>query len=1092
MKLQHALPGATSLVVTLVLATSVVAAKPNADAAASPAFDSSIVSGLGARNIGSATMSGRISALAARQEKDGKVTIYVGSASGGVWKSQDGGTTFKPVFDKQPVQSIGAVALDPSDTDTIWVGTGESWTRNSVSIGNGVYRSRDGGESWDYLGLPESERINKILVHPKDSNTVYVCVPGKLWSDSPDRGLYKTSDGGKTWSLILKGPNLSTGCSGLTMDPRNPDRLFTGLWDFRRKGWSFRSGGDGPNAPSGSGLFLTDDGGRTWQRLDDKSAKGLPPPPWGRLDVEIAPSKPDTVYAVIEGTRSALFRSDDGGKTWDERDRSQSMVWRPFYFSNIVIDPTNAERLFKMNFSLIVSEDGGKSFSQAGGGLGGTHGDHHDTWINPTNPKHVITGDDGGLFTSYDGGNKWQKNENLPISQFYHVSLDDKDPYKVFGGLQDNSCWMGDSAYPGGITNGRWESLNCGDGFWVFEDPADPGYAYTESQGGYIGRINLVTHEQRSIQPQAGLGEKLRYNWNTPVHLSPNVKGKIYIGAQFLFASADHGQSWQRISPDLTTNDPQKQKQEESGGITVDNSAAEMHTTIYSIAESPRSGSEIWVGTDDGNLQLTRDGGKTWTNVAKNVKGLPPASWVSTVEPGHFADGVAYATFDRHTFGDMNPWVYRTEDFGKSWQRIAGAEQGVRGYAHVIKEDPVNASVLYLGTEFGLWISIDRGATWAAFKGGNFPSVAVRDIAIQPRDGDVVLATHGRGIWIVDDVTPLRALTPDVLAREVSFLPGRPVQQRIRGRWRLGRGRRTLLRHQSAGRRDHQLLPEDAARVRPDEARDLRQRRPARRHAAGVEAQGREPGRVVDADQAATGADGGAGRVLGNLRSARAAGHLHRAIDQGRPGARAEAGRRSRSPRDFLHGGSQVAVRRGDAGACGLRAHDRPARPAERAEGPRRGARRGTAGWRSRQGAGAKAGRRHRRAAQGDRRDEGGRGDHRRGAAARAPGPGVWRAAVLRGPSGRLPGGARRRARPRVTGGRETRQCARRRRPAEVQRRVEGQRARDHFVAWRRTRGGPPGRPEIARTGPAARGRRDGPAGARLSLAGLVTVRKNR
>ena len=766
---------------TLVLATSVVAAKPNADAAASPAFDSSVVSGLGARNIGSATMSGRISALAARQEKDGKVTIYVGSASGGVWKSQDGGTTFKPVFDKQPVQSIGAVALDPSDTDTIWVGTGESWTRNSVSIGNGVYRSRDGGESWDYLGLPESERINKILVHPKDSNTVYVCVPGKLWSDSPDRGLYKTSDGGKTWSLILKGPNLSTGCSGLTMDPRNPDRLFTGLWDFRRKGWSFRSGGDGPDAPSGSGLFLTDDGGRTWQRLDDKSAKGLPPPPWGRLDVEIAPSKPDTVYAVIEGTRSALFRSDDGGKTWDERDRSQSMVWRPFYFSNIVIDPTNAERLFKMNFSLIVSEDGGKSFSQAGGGLGGTHGDHHDTWINPTNPKHVITGDDGGLFTSYDGGNKWQKNENLPISQFYHVSLDDKDPYKVFGGLQDNSCWMGDSAYPGGITNGRWESLNCGDGFWVFEDPADPGYAYTESQGGYIGRINLVTHEQRSIQPQAGLGEKLRYNWNTPVHLSPNVKGKIYIGAQFLFASADHGQSWQRISPDLTTNDPQKQKQEESGGITVDNSAAEMHTTIYSIAESPRSGSEIWVGTDDGNLQLTRDGGKTWTNVAKNVKGLPPASWVSTVEPGHFADGVAYTTFDRHTFGDMNPWVYRTEDFGKSWQRIAGAEQGVRGYAHVIKEDPVNASVLYLGTEFGLWISIDRGATWAAFKGANFPSVAVRDIAIQPRDGDVVLATHGRGIWIVDDVTPLRALTPDVLAREVSFLPGRPVQQRIRG-----------------------------------------------------------------------------------------------------------------------------------------------------------------------------------------------------------------------------------------------------------------------------------------------------------------------
>jgi photosystem II stability/assembly factor-like uncharacterized protein len=781
MKMQHALLGATSLVATLLLAASASAAKPGANASSGPVFDSSVVSGLGARNIGSATMSGRISALAARQEKDGKVTIYVGSASGGVWKSQDGGTTFKPVFDRQPVQSIGAVALDPSDPQTVWVGTGESWTRNSVSIGNGVYRSRDGGETWDYLGLPESERINKILVHPKDGNTVYVCVPGKLWSDSPDRGLYKTTDGGKTWSLILKGPNLSTGCSGLTMDPRNPDRLFTGLWDFRRKGWTFRSGGEGPNAPSGSGLFVTSDGGRTWQKLDDKSAKGLPPPPWGRLDVEIAPSKPDTVYAVIEGTRSALFRSDDGGKTWEERDRSQSMVWRPFYFSNIVIDPTNAERLFKVNFSLIVSEDGGKSFSQAGGGLGGTHGDHHDTWINPTNPKHVITGDDGGLFISYDGGNKWWKSENLPLSQFYHVSLDDKDPYKVFGGLQDNSCWMGDSAYPGGITNGRWESLNCGDGFWVFEDPADPGYAYTESQGGYIGRINLLTHEQRDIQPKAGLGEKLRFNWNTPVHLSPNVKGKIYIGSQFLFASSDHGQSWQRISPDLTTNDPQKQKQEESGGITVDNSAAETHTTIYTISESPRSSSVIWVGTDDGNVQLTRDGGKSWSNVVKNVQGLPPASWVSTIESSHHADGVAYATFDRHTFGDMNPWAYRTEDFGRTWQRIVGPGQGVKGYAHVIREDPVNANVLYLGTELGLWISIDRGATWAEFKGGNFPTVAVRDIAIHPRDGDVVLATHGRGIWIIDDVTPLRALSPDLLARDVTFLPGRPVQQRIRG-----------------------------------------------------------------------------------------------------------------------------------------------------------------------------------------------------------------------------------------------------------------------------------------------------------------------
>jgi photosystem II stability/assembly factor-like uncharacterized protein len=772
---------AASLVAILVLASAAAVAKPTPGTPAAPVFDSAAVSGLGARNIGSAAMSGRISAIAARQEKDGKVTIYVGAASGGVWKSLDSGTTFKPVFDKQPVQSIGAVTLDPNDPNTVWVGTGESWTRNSVSIGNGIYRSRDGGESWEYLGLPNSERINKILVHPKDSNTVYVCVPGKLWSDSPDRGLYKTTDGGKNWALILKGSNLSTGCSGLTMDPRNPDRLFTGLWDFRRKGWTFRSGGDGPTAYSGSGLFLTSDGGKTWQQLDDKSAKGLPPAPWGRLDVEIAPSQPDVVYAVIEGTRSALFRSDDGGKTWEERDRSQSMVWRPFYFSNLIVDPVNADRLFKVNFSLIVSEDGGKSFSQSGGGLGGTHGDHHDTWINPTNPRHVITGDDGGLFISYDGGSKWVKNENLPISQFYHVSVDDKDPYQVYGGLQDNSSWVGDSAYPGGITNGRWEPIPAGDGFWMFPDPADANFLYSEYQGGFISRVDRRTLAARDIQPKANAGETLRFNWNTPIHMSPNVKGKIYIGSQFLFSSSDQGQSWQRISPDLTTNDPEKQKQEESGGITVDNSAAEKHTTIYAICESPRSGDVLWVGTDDGNLQLTRDGGKSWSNVVKNVKGLPPASWVSTVEAGHFADGVAYATFDRHNFGDMNPWAYRTEDFGRTWQRIASPEQGIRGYAHVIKEDPVNANVLYLGTEFGLWVSVDRGATWAEFKGSNFPAVAVRDIAVHPRDGDVVLATHGRGIWIIDDVTPLRAMTADVLAKEVAFLPGRPIQQRIRG-----------------------------------------------------------------------------------------------------------------------------------------------------------------------------------------------------------------------------------------------------------------------------------------------------------------------
>ncbi len=400
--------------------------------------------------------------------------------------------------------------------------------------------------------------------------------------------------------------------------------------------------------------------------------------------------------------------------------------------------------------------------------------------MDPDNTDRLIAGDDGGVWYSYDGGNTWWKGNNLPISQFYHVSVDQDDPYHVFGGLQDNSVWMGDSQYPGGITNGRWENVFGGDGFWAFPDPSDPNYVYAESQGGYIGRVNRITLEGRAIKPQPNYGEgKLRFNWNTPIHMSPNEKGTIYIGAQFLFRSRDHGQSWERISPDLTTNDPEKQKQEESGGVTVDNSYAEMHTTIYSISESPRDGQTIWAGTDDGNLQLTRDGGKSWTNVVGNVPSLPKFSWVSWVEASLYDAATAHAAFDRHTFGDMEPHVYKTTDYGKSWAPIVAAGSGVRGYAHVIKEDTVIPSLLFLGTEFGLWISPDGGKHWAQYKGHEFPAVAVRDIVVQPRESDLVLASHGRGIWIVDDITPLRKLTPEVMAQEATFIQGKPAQQRL-------------------------------------------------------------------------------------------------------------------------------------------------------------------------------------------------------------------------------------------------------------------------------------------------------------------------
>ena len=770
----------TSLLAMALVPAALAAAAPAQPAA--PAFDSSIVSGLGARNIGSAVMSGRISSLDAVTLPDGKLMVWVGAASGGVWKSLDGATTFTPVFDDQPVQSIGAVEIDRRNTDTVWVGTGEAWTRNSVSIGNGIYKTTDGGDTWQHLGLDGSERISDIRIDPRASDTVYACVTGRLWSDSLERGVYRTRDGGQTWQQVLKAPNASTGCASLSMDEKNPDVLYAALWDFRRKGWTFRSGGESPTAPSASALLVTRDGGQTWTEVTPEKNKGFAQKPYGRIAVNVAPSDSQRIYAFVESPQSALYVSDDGGATWEARDRSQWMVWRPFYFARMTVDPNNADRVFKDDGNLILSEDAGRSFSVVGG-FEGMHGDIHDVWVNPQNSKHVVSGDDGGLWQSHDGGSKWWKGENLPLSQFYHVSVDDEDPYHVYGGLQDNSSWIGDSAYPGGITNSRWENMYGGDGFWMFSDPADPAYLYAEYQGGAIARVNKDTHEMRDIQPKARAGEKLRFNWNTPLHLSPGEKGTLYMGSQFLFRTRDQGQTWDRISPDLTTNDPRKQRQEETGGVTVDNSAAEMHTTIYSISESPRAAGTIWVGTDDGNVQLTRDGGKTWTNSTGNLKGVPKASWVSWVEASRHDAATAYATFDRHTFGDHDPWVYVTRDYGKSWQPLVTPQdaRGVRGYAHVIKEDLQQPNLLFLGTELGLWISIDGGQSWAAFKGDKFPAVAVRDLVIQPRDNDLVIATHGRGIWIIDDITPLRSLSSELLAKEAAFVSARPVQQRISG-----------------------------------------------------------------------------------------------------------------------------------------------------------------------------------------------------------------------------------------------------------------------------------------------------------------------
>jgi photosystem II stability/assembly factor-like uncharacterized protein len=742
-------------------------------------FDAATISGLPARNIGSATMSGRVTAIAAVSE-NGRLTVFAGAASGGVWKSVNGGTTFKPVFDRQSVQSIGAIAIDPSNSKIVWVGSGEAWTRNSVSIGDGIYKSTDGGENWTNMGLKDSEHIAKILVDPKDSNNVLACATGHVWNDNDERGVFKTSDGGKTWKKVLAGANGATGCGMLAMSPQEPKTIFASMWDFRRQGWTFRSGGPG------SGLFESTDGAEHWTEINDGNSKGLPDKPWGRIALAVAPSKPQVVYAMIESKKSALFRSDDGGKTWNRLDASRFMIWRPFYFANLIVDPKDENKVFKTDGPLLLSVNGGQSFSSVGSAA---HGDFHDVWIDPNDTNTVFTGDDGGLWLSQDGGTRWMHQANLPISQFYHVSVDNADPYHVYGGLQDNSSWIGDSSYPGGIDNSRWENIYGGDGFWVFQDTSDPDYIYAEYQGGTIGRVNRHTLEVRPIQPLPNYNEKkLRFNWNTPIHMSPNEKGTIYIGAQFLFRSRDHGQSWERISPDLSTNDPEKQKQEESGGVTVDNSSAEMHTSIYSISESPKNGQLIWVGTDDGNLQITRDGAKTWTNVVANVPGLEKNSWVSTVEASRYDEGTAYATFDRHTFGDMEPYAYKTTDYGKTWTSLNLQENGVLGYAHVIKEDTIDSNLLFVGTEFGLWISVDGGQRWAQYRGSDFPSVAVRDIAVHPRASDLVLATHGRGIWIIDDISPLRALTPDLMAKDATLVEGPPAIQYLNanGGWPQG------------------------------------------------------------------------------------------------------------------------------------------------------------------------------------------------------------------------------------------------------------------------------------------------------------------
>ena len=704
------------------------------------------------RNIGPGGMSGRVTSIDVVHSNPD--IMFSGTASGGLWKSTSGGIKWTPIFENEATASIGAIAIQQSNPSVIWVGTGEGNPRNSLNGGYGIYKSLDGGKNWLLMGLEKTRHIHRVIIHPTNPDIVYAAAIGSPWGEHKERGVYKTINGGETWTKILY-TNPKSGAADLVMDPQNPNKLIAAMWEHKRDPWFFSSGGEG------SGMYITYDGGETWKQKT--SEEGLPDGELGRIGIAIAQNKPEIIYALIEANKNGLYKSMDGGDTWKLVSENMDEIGnRPFYYAEIYVDPQNENRLFSIFTYVNVSEDGGKSFNQlmpAYGVSNGIHPDHHAWWIHPTNGNFMVDGNDGGMNITKDGGSTWRFIGNLPVAQFYHINVDNEIPYNVYGGMQDNGSWRG-PAYiwrSQGIRNSYWQEISFGDGFDVIPDKDDSRYGWTMSQQGFVSRYDWKTGNNYSVRPTHPEPEiNLRFNWNAAINIDPKSNNTIYFGSQFVHKSTDKGETWSIISSDLTTNNPEKLNQHNSGGLTMDATGAENHCTILVIEPSEVETDMLWVGTDDGRIHYTQNGGQDWTEVTKNIKGLPKGSWIPQIKASKSVKGEALLVANDYRRFNFTPYVYRTNNYGKTWDRIVDASD-VTSYALSIIEDPEEPNLLFLGTDDGLYISIDKGDKWTKWTKG-FPTVSVKDLIIHPREHDLIIGTFGRAAWVLDDIRPLRAI----------------------------------------------------------------------------------------------------------------------------------------------------------------------------------------------------------------------------------------------------------------------------------------------------------------------------------------------